>query len=136
MFQKARRCTNCGHEWLVESSVRVSEAEVIPVDRCPVCFYQVLLEEAPKKVDMEDDTSELNFGERLNSLVLAARSEGLSTGMIVEALRDELAFVAELSRPGHRYYVQVVDLGPDEGVSIPQPSQDTRTLLQRRKGIQ
>jgi hypothetical protein len=136
MFQKARRCINCGHEWAVEPSVRVSEDELIPVDRCPVCFYQVSLEEAPKKVDMEDDTNELNFGERLNTLVLAARSSGLSTGTIVEALRDELAFVAELSRPGHRYYVQVVDLGPDEGVRVPQPAQDTRAVLQHRKGIQ
>ncbi|HWQ12138.1 MAG TPA: hypothetical protein VNL77_05025 [Roseiflexaceae bacterium] len=71
---------------------------------------------------------------RLDALVASARASGLESAAIVQVLRDELAFAAEMGRAGHRFSVQLIDLGPSEGSAVRRPAHDRREIPQNRGG--
>jgi hypothetical protein len=68
----------------------------------------------------------------LDALISCARASGLAVETIVRALRDELGFAAEMGRLGHRFCVQLIDLGPPEGLILHRPVRDRREILQSR----
>jgi hypothetical protein len=69
---------------------------------------------------------------RLRALVTSARASGLASEAIVQALRDELAFAAEMGHAGRRFSVQLIDLGPQGGEILRRPVRDRRESLQTR----
>jgi hypothetical protein len=122
------RCTNCGTQWNEATDNLQKEYEY-----CPVCNLRLTAEPheqdvvVSSNIDMAGD-----FAGQLRNLIQEARTAGLSEERISEALRDELAFVAELARPDRRHYVQVIDIGPSEGLSVYVAPADARQALQRR----
>jgi hypothetical protein len=68
----------------------------------------------------------------LDALISCARASGLAVETIVRALSDELEFAAEMGRLGHRFVVQLIDLGPPEGMILHRPVRDRREILQSR----
>jgi hypothetical protein len=123
--QSHLRCPNCGTEGLPAPEGGVEESI------CKVCGYHFQVE-AANYLTEEELTSQIA------GLVARARSSGLSHERITRILRDELAFAAELTSPGRRMHVQVIDLGPAEttlfgGAIDPRPSLPGRPLLGVRR---
>jgi len=69
---------------------------------------------------------------QLGALITGARASGLAAPIIVQALRDELEFAAELAHAGRRFCVQLIDLGPQESAILQRPVRDRRAMLQTR----
>jgi hypothetical protein len=69
---------------------------------------------------------------KLDALISRARASGLAAETIVNALRGELEFAAEMAHLGHRFCVQLIDLGPPEGLILHRPVRDRREILQTR----
>jgi hypothetical protein len=55
--------------------------------------------------------TESDLEAELIGLVSAARASGVAQRAIVDLLRRELEFNAEIGHSGHRYLVQLIDLG-------------------------
>jgi hypothetical protein len=120
MDQRVRSCTNCGTEWNDEIGGLQRAREF-----CPVCHL---------RLTGSSDTTPSNddFTSQLRRLIEDARADGIGVERLEAILRDELAFVAELAHPDRRYYVQVIDIGPSEGLSMHIPPHEARQVLQRR----
>jgi hypothetical protein len=69
---------------------------------------------------------------QLDVLVRSALESGLPTDAIVDVLRGELAFAAELGHTGRRFTVQLIDLGPWEGELMQRPLRDPRDTASHR----
>jgi hypothetical protein len=69
---------------------------------------------------------------QLGALITSARASGLDEALIVQALRDELEFAAEMAHAGRHFYVQLIDLGPREDDILQRPVRDRRAILQTR----
>jgi len=69
---------------------------------------------------------------QLRALITTARSSGLDSAVIVNTLRDELEFAAEMGHAGRRFSVQLIDLGPQGGELLHRPLHDRREILQTR----
>jgi hypothetical protein len=112
-------CTNCGHEWSPQGASL----------ECPVCGF-------PAVADMAMDSAAIrsiaDLEAQLSALLISARASGLDADEIVRVLRDELEFAAELAHAGRRLYVQLLDLGPQEGDMRTQPSRNRGATLRGR----
>lgn len=84
-------------------------------------------EAALKRAMSADDLSS-----QLGALITSARASGLSAATIVQALRDELEFAAEMAQAGRHFCVQLIDLGPQESNILQRPLRDRREILQTR----
>jgi hypothetical protein len=123
------RCDNCGTMLGLpsEDSSGVS---------CPACH---LFHDLSSPQDLPFSTSEASPLEimstddleaRLRALMSNARASGLGAEVIVQALRDELEFAAEMGHAGRRFSVQLIDLGPQEGEILNRPVRDRSSLRQ------
>lgn len=117
------RCPHCGAEWRPTTP---ATGEAIS---CPVCLRHF---EAPGVLETRKPFSVRDFAEQISALINRARTEGLSSDVITDVLRDELAYNAELANPSHAFHVQIVDLGPAEGATRMLPPNEARMILQRR----
>jgi DNA-directed RNA polymerase subunit RPC12/RpoP len=121
--RNVQRCPNCGAEWRPTTPIT---GDYIT---CPVCFYRF---EATAVGQKRAPFSVREFAEQISALIHRARTEGLSNDVITKVLRDELAYNAELANPSHTFHVQIVDLGPAEGMTRMLPPNEARIMVQRR----
>lgn len=117
------QCPNCGAEWRPTTPVTGTDIS------CPVCLHRL---KVPDTLETRTSFSVRDFAEQISALINRARTEGLSSDVITNVLRDELAYNAELANPSHTFHVQIVDLGPTEGTIRTLPPNEARMLLQRR----
>jgi DNA-directed RNA polymerase subunit RPC12/RpoP len=117
------RCPNCGTQWRPTTLTTGGEIS------CPVCLHRF---ETPDVQERRTSFSVRDFAEQISALINRARIEGLSSDVITDVLRDELAYNAELANPSHTFHVQIVDLGPAEGAIRTLPPNEARMILQRR----
>lgn len=101
------RCPNCGTEWSPQEPLITGGTDANWGYTCPVCQYHV---EANPTAPQETLTS-AQLQTRLAELLTLARTSGLPSEEILGIMRDELEFEAELSTPGRRMLVQIIDLG-------------------------
>lgn len=108
-------CPNCGTKFneaaTATSSSRVATNWEVSTMICAVCHYD-LTETATKELTQPQSSAELE--NLVHDLLLGARTSGVDPAEIVQVLRDELEFAAELAGTGRRFSVQVIDLGPEE----------------------
>jgi hypothetical protein len=121
------RCDNCGYAWTPAGETGVSHITLAYV--CPVCQYPVSAESASA---IESSLTPDELAERLSALINEARTAQVDPEAIVQILKDELEFAAEISHAGRNIYVQIIDLGPSEGEVITRPVRDRSTILRRR----
>ncbi len=117
------RCPNCGAEWRPTALATSGEIS------CPVCLHRFATSDV---LETRRSFSVRDFAEQISALINRARTEGLSSDVITDVLRDELAYNAELDNPSHTFHVQIVDLGPAEGAIRTLPPNEARMILQRR----
>jgi rubredoxin len=122
------RCPNCGEPIPPDAKVETSSNGPAGY-RCPVCQLQFTPAE-PEPTGQLASAEDLET--RLSSLVSLARASGLTADEIVQALRDELAFTAEMAHRGRQVFVQIIDLGPQVGVAPDPTAPEGRELLLSR----
>lgn len=127
--QHVIRCENCGTEWAVEEHVYTADEVAALEDVCPVCHFRVASVAMPALAAMQS-TRDLEL--RLSALISEARTSGLDDASIVDTLRDELEFIAELAHAGRNLSVQIIDLGPQDSDLAQRPLRDRRDILQTR----
>jgi hypothetical protein len=127
-MRAVQQCPNCGAT--ISPNLTVEASSDGPVGgRCPVCQMS-MTSPAPERRNQLASAEDL--GSRLSSLVELARNSGLPADEIVQVLRDELAFTAELAHLGRQMFVQIIDLGPQEGMVADPAAPDGRDLLLSR----
>jgi len=117
------RCVNCGM-----TLEMVSDAGQGTM-RCSVCefpFDVETMDTQPLIVSVND------LEAQLDTLLAAARAGDISAEDILRTLRDELEFAAELAQPGRHLSVQILDLGPREGVPMSRQAPQQRAPLNSR----
>lgn len=114
-------CANCGShlEQPAQGALGVT---------CPVCHFFNAFSPVYVEAYLTRETLETQLGE----LVSLARTSDLSADVIVQVLRDELEFAAELANRGRDLCVQIVDLGPRVGEPVRRINGDNSTLLRGR----
>lgn len=105
------KCPNCGHEFTVSPTSTMNTEVRKPRYACPVCQYSIT---DPTSVDLAPAPNIADIQTQLDQLLRSARASGVQPAEIVELLRAELQFEAELAQAGRRVVVQVIDLGPQE----------------------
>ncbi len=120
----ASRCTNCGTVWTPAEL----QAEQALARSCPVCG----MSEAGGETNSLGVSSAGELADQLGALINSARQGGLPADVIVQALRDELEFAAEMAHAGRHFCVQLIDLGPQESDILQRPVRDRREVLQTR----
>jgi hypothetical protein len=95
---------------------------------CPVCNFFNAFSPTYIEPHLTREALETQLGE----LVSLARASDLSADVIVQVLRDELEFAAELANRGRDLCVQIVDLGPRVGDPVRRTNGDDSTLLRGR----
>lgn len=121
---RAIQCTNCGTTWAAaERPLEPGGAEV-----CPVCQLAV----SPGEASARRVSSVSDLVSQLGALIGSARAGGVDDELIVQALRDELEFAAEMAHAGRHFCVQLIDLGPQAGDILQRPVHDRREMLQTR----
>lgn len=124
MKQQLQTCENCGSSWFIESSVPGDRAGAM----CPICHFTPEGDAAP----LAHIESIADLEGRLDALVRSALASGLAHPQVLHALRDELAFTAELGNVGRRFLVQLIDLGPQEEALLRRPIRDRRDIAADR----
>lgn len=114
------QCVNCG----TALAPAPDETSV----ECPVCHFINDVSAAPQSLMTNRTTLEHSLGD----LIAQARAGGLTNEEIVETLRDELEFAAELTFAGRNMCVQIIDLGPQESQLTRQPARNRSALLRGR----
>ena len=126
--QRTVRCTNCGTEWTLEDRPIHLAGASVSEPTCPVCHLPLSTgETSPLHLVSTGDLET-----QLRALMTSARASGLDSEAIVHALRDELEFAAEMGYAGRRFFVQLIDLGPQGGEILNRPVRDRREILQTR----
>lgn len=110
------KCPNCGHEFTVSSESIENTAPPQSGYYCPVCQYLVV---PPSSVERPQVQGLADVQAQIDLLLRTARANGVPPSDIVELLRDELQFEAELAQVGRRMVVQIIDLGPRETTAAP-----------------
>ena len=96
--------------------------------RVPSLYAPLPTSETVIKCSMSAD----DLSTQLGALITSARASGLDAAIIVQALRDELEFAAELAHAGRHFCVQLIDLGPQESAILQRPVRDRRAMIQTR----
>ena len=122
------RCVNCGTPLAIDDFPEFYD-ESGPARFCPVCRFRLTPTEARPSLSLADLESQIS------ATVGDARSSGLPLDEIVQVLRDELAFAAEMANAGRHVRVQIIDLGPQDIGSIMASEPDRRESLLSR-GVQ
>ena len=121
------RCPNCGTEFASPAIESGQQSEVL---RCPVCQFEFVIE-APDKRQAPTSTAEL--ARAMSDLIRQARATQTPDTQIIETLRSELAFQAELANPGRRMWVQIIDLGARDSQTGATQESDQRDLIHSRQ---
>lgn len=117
------RCVNCGT--MLELVSDKGQGTL----RCSVCEFPLDMDSS----DAEPSISTIHdFESQLGALLMAARSAGIDQEDMIHVLRDELEFAAEMAQPDRHLSVQILDLGPREGVSIHRNALHQRAPLNSR----
>lgn len=127
--QRIIHCPNCGTEFSPSpfSEERHDQAKL--GYECPVChFYVSATPTLQRRTHLSLDELETE----LSTLFTDAFTSGLSPDMVVNVLRNELAFAAELAHPGRRLSIQIIDLGPEETEILQRPVHDPGANRQSR----
>jgi phage FluMu protein Com len=114
-------CANCGTQLEAPAQGALGVT-------CPVCHFFNTFSPGYSEPKLTREVFEARLGE----LVATARVGTLSADVIVEVLRDELEFAAELANRGRDLCVQIVDLGPRVGEPVRRTSGDNSVLLRGR----
>ncbi len=124
-------CNNCGTllprtgYQSLESSQPSSEFD------CPVCQFHNGVTQTQAQVAFNlEALSPSQLESELRRLLAKAHSSQLSAAEIVEVLRKELEFEAELGQTGRRILVQIIDLDFQEAGKADQPFQTSREKYQ------
>ena len=123
-----QQCPNCGAK-ISPGDPAETRSDGPAGGRCPVCQMSMTPSEP---VSSSQLASAEDLGSRLSSLLELARVSGLAPDDIVQVLRDELAFTAELAHQGRQVFVQIIDLGPQQGMAADPAAPDGRELLLSR----
>ena len=126
--QRVVRCSNCGTTWTPAARSRDQGGASASAAVCPVCKLPLPTGETAIKRSMSVD----DLSTQLGALITGARASGLDATIIVQALRDELEFAAELAHAGRHFCVQLIDLGPQESTILQRPVRDRRAMIQTR----
>lgn len=103
------KCPNCGQEFAVSSEPTETAGARQPGDYCPVCRYLIV---PPASVEPAQVQDLAGIQTQIDLLLRTARASGVPSSDIVELLREELQFEAELAQTGRHMVVQIIDLGP------------------------
>ncbi len=121
------RCTNCGNEWAPKEYPSSGDTLNAPAS---VCHVHLTPHQSPAGEAASLSVDDLQVS--LIALMTHARASGLLMEEIVGVLRDELAFAAELTAPGRRMLVQIMDLGQFEPALRPRHTARAPELLHSR----
>jgi hypothetical protein len=131
MMERMIRCANCGTQSAVALPANVAHAG-FDTPACPVCHLPLTVEQHPAL----PITSMSDLEAQLDALVSSALASGLDSAGVIEVLRSEIAFAAEMGQTGHRFAVQLIDLGLEDRDYMPRTQLDRNVLLQQRNGHQ
>jgi hypothetical protein len=112
------RCPNCGTPNVAAASI------------CAVC--QLVLSPTPDSVHEIGSLGELEA--KLDALISSALASGIDSAGVIQALRGEIAYTAEMNQTGHRFAVQLIDLGLQEGEYAHSQRPDRPQLAQKHTG--
>ncbi|MFN8471783.1 MAG: hypothetical protein U0822_06275 [Anaerolineae bacterium] len=110
------KCPNCGHEFTVSPESAETTNARQPGYSCPVCQYLVVPASPAEPAEVPGLA---DIQAQIDLLLRTARANGVPSSDIVELLRDELQFEAELAQAGRHMVVQIIDLGPRETMATP-----------------
>lgn len=128
---KKLRCSNCGYELIPTNELNSQTENLAPVYNCPVCHFGPMV---ISTVTLQKPLSATDLENQLKTLVTNARSSGLTSDVIVDVLRSELEFEAELGQ-GRRLLVQIIDLGFQETETISTPLPTNRQTPQNHGSL-
>jgi len=120
------KCENCGYEFSANTGLKAEFQNSTPSYFCPACNSNL---GATPAASQQPSLSGTDLEKQLNGLLGKARAAGLPSKVIVEVLRSELEFEAELGQ-GRRFLVQLIDLGFQETGSPPLPNKTYRDTNQ------
>jgi len=126
--QRVVQCSNCGTKWTPAARSLDQGGASASAAVCPVCQLPLPTGETVVK----RSTSVDDLSNQLGALIASARASGLDAAIIVQVLRDELEFAAEMAQAGRHFCVQLIDLGPQESNILQRPARDRREILQTR----
>lgn len=100
------RCRNCGTDWTPpDLPLAAAQCEQIA---CPVCgFYEIAEQHVTPDHTLTPDEVKTEMAHLLDE----ARASGIPADVIIKMLCREIEFNAEILHRGHRYLVEVIDLG-------------------------
>lgn len=125
-------CPNCGTKFnqVANASSRAATNGQTQPMICKVCHFD-LAGTVSKELAQPQSSAELE--NLVHDLLIGARTRGVNTAEIVQVLREELEFAAELAGTGRRFSVQIIDLGPEEqSGAMLQTLNNNRDLLNSR----
>ncbi len=128
MQQRMIQCPNCGTEFAPAPFGNGSNGPSTMYE-CPVCHFHVSAApqaEKPARLSLDE------WETRLSTLAAEALNNGLRLEDLVDVLRSELAFAAEMAHPGRRLSIQIIDLGPEETEIVQRPVHDPKATQQSR----
>ncbi|NWJ45718.1 MAG: hypothetical protein HXX08_07555 [Chloroflexi bacterium] len=103
-----RECSNCGNE-LMWTESHTSKAFVYS---CSVCHYEEVATVSPTASQKSLTTAEM--ANQLKNLLKRAHADHIESEEIINILRAEIEFEAEMGHLGRRVLVQIIDLGFQE----------------------
>lgn len=132
MQEELVRCPNCGTEWRPETMRQLQGGIPAASYTCPTCNFRVSATTSDTSATPLALASIRDLEDQLRLLIDEARLSGLDEDSIAGALRNELEFITELGHLGHRFSVQIIDLGPQDFELTQRPLRDRREILQTR----
>ncbi|MEI6043814.1 MAG: hypothetical protein WCS37_05425 [Chloroflexota bacterium] len=140
---KTLRCYNCGSEFIPTEALNSQFENSAATCNCPVCHFGPIVipttsfEQAARPVGRQavpKPLSATDLENQLKTLVNRARTNGLASEVIVDILRSELEFEAELGQ-GRRLLVQIIDLGFQDSAISPPPFRSSRQTPQNHGSL-
>lgn len=120
---KKRRCSNCGNELKLANE---SPSTLEPLYICPVCHFQEVTTGAARP---HKAITLAELATQLKNFLNRARADGVESEEIINILRAEIEFEAEMGHLGRRVMVQIIDLGFQESPSVSTAESNSRGTL-------
>jgi rubredoxin len=136
VLTKKLRCNNCGYEFIPSHALN---SQVENPNICPVCHFGPTelpqqAEQPAARLAVQKPFSATDLENQLKTLINKARTNGLASEVIVDVLRSELEFEAELGQ-GRRLLVQIIDLGFQDAATTPIPFRNNRQTPQNHGSL-
>ncbi|MEI7554294.1 hypothetical protein [Candidatus Chlorohelix sp.] len=124
---KVRVCNNCGNE-LTGTESRTSSGLVYS---CSVCHYEeVTTISVVSSAASQKTISPTEVANQLKTLLKRAHTAHIESEELINILRAEIEFEAEISHLGRRVIVQIIDLGVQETNTVITTEQNSRETHQ------